>query len=121
VNVVISETAGNAMLDMLATLMDGGSIELLSDTQRILAVMKLSNPAARQAIAGELEFNTIAPEDSAPAQGIAMIARIMASDGSEVLHCDVGDENSDAVVKLNSIRINRGGPVILKSFRLIMP
>ena len=116
-----SEIAGNAMLDALAQLMDGGSIELLSDTQRVLAVMKLSNPAAKDAIGGELEFNKIAEEDAAPAQGTAMSARIMAADGSEYSPAMSGDEGSDAVIKLNTIKIFRGGPVRLKSFRLVMP
>ena len=31
-------------------------------------------------------------------------------DGSEVFSCDVGDENSDAVVKLNPVQITRGAP-----------
>jgi hypothetical protein len=42
-------------------------------------------------------------------------------DGSEVFSCDVGDENSDAVVKLNPVQITRGAPVRLNSFRLSMP
>ena len=109
------------MLNAIAELMDGGTIELLSDTQRVLAVMKLSNPAAKDAIGGELEFNKIAEEDAAPSQGTAMSARILASNGSEILSCDVGDEGSDAVIKLNTIKIFRGGPVRLKSFRLVMP
>jgi hypothetical protein len=122
VNIInLSENAGNTMLDALATMMDGGSIELLSDTQRILAVMKLSNPAAKDAIGGELEFNKITEEDSAPFQGTAMTARIMAANGSEVFTCDVGEESSDAVVKLNTIKIFRGGPVRIKSFRLKVP
>jgi hypothetical protein len=116
----LSETASNAMLDALAVLMDGGSIELLSD-QRVLAVMRLSIPATMLAASGELEFNDIAEEDAALAQGNATAARILGSDGSEVFSCDVGDENSDAVIKLNTTKIFRGGPVRLKSFRLAMP
>ena len=30
-----------------------------------------------------------------------MAARIIAADGSEVFSCDVGDENSDAVIMLD--------------------
>ena len=116
----LSETAGNAMLDTLASLMDGGSIEVMSD-QRALAVLKLSIPAAMPASGGELEFNTIAEEDAALAQGNATLARILGPDGSEVFSYDVGDENSDAVIKLNTTKIYRGGPVRLKSFRLVMP
>jgi hypothetical protein len=120
VNIELSETAGNAMLEALSALMDGGSIELLSD-ERVLAVLKLSDPAAMAAVDGELEFNDIAEEDAALAQGNVTSARIVASNGSELLSCDVGDENSDAVIKLNTTKIYRGGPVRLKSFRLAMP
>jgi hypothetical protein len=119
--IALSETAANAMLDVLADMMDGGSIELRSESDRVLAVLKLSNPAAQEAVGGELEFNKITEEDAALAQGDATIGRILASDGSEVFSCDVGDENSDAVIKLNTTKIYRGGPVRLKSFRLVMP
>jgi hypothetical protein len=116
----LSETASNVMLDALSMLMDGGSIELMSD-QRVLAVLRLSSPATLPAVTGELEFNDIAEEDAALAQGNATAARVIGRDGSEVFSCDVGDENSDAVIKLNTTKIFRGGPVRLKSFRLVMP
>jgi hypothetical protein len=116
----LSEAASNAMLDVLAEMMNGGSIELLSDTGT-LAVLPLSNPAAQEAVGGELVFNRIAEEDAAVAQGNATGARITAADGSPVFSCDVGDENSDAVIKLNTTRIFRNSPVRLQSFRLVMP
>jgi hypothetical protein len=120
VSIELSETAGNAMLDALASLIDGGSIEIMSD-QRVLAVLKLSIPAAMPASGGELEFNEIAEEDAALAQGTATVARILGPDGSEVFACDVGDENSNAVIKLNTTKISRGSPVRLRSFQLVMP
>ena len=116
----LSETASNAMLDALSPLMDGGSIELRSD-DRVLAVLKLADPVAEPAIDGELEFNEIVEEDAALAKGTATSARIVAADGSEIFSCDVGDEDSDAVVTLNTTKIYRGGPVRLQSFRLVMP
>lgn len=116
----LSEIASNTMLDALAQLMDGGSIELLSG-ERVLAVMKLSDPAALPAGSGELEFNKIAVEDAALAQGNAQFARVLDAFGNEVFMCDVGDENSDAVVKLTQTQIHRGAPVRLNSFRLMMP
>ena len=115
----LSETASNAMLDELSRLMDGGSIELLSD-QRVLAVLRLSDPAAMAAEGGEIEFNDIA-QDIARGHGIAMSARVIAADGSEIFSCDVGDENSDAVIKLTTIEIIRRAPVLINSFRLGMP
>jgi hypothetical protein len=117
----LSETVRNAMLDELSRMMDGGSIELLTHDGKILAVLNLSDPATDSAVDGELVFNEIEEEDATRAQGSAFEARIIAADGSEVLSCDVGDESSDAVVKLNSTRIERGGTLELRSFRLVMP
>ena len=93
----LSETASNAMLDALSQLMDGGSIELLSD-ERVLAVLQLSDPATMAAVDGELEFKRLA-KTLARDRGNAMAARILAADGSEIFSCDVGDENSDAVIR----------------------
>src|SRR5262245_56659017 len=116
----ISEFAGNAMLDTISRMMDGGSIELMSN-DRVIAVLQLSAPAAMPASDGELVFNKIQDEDSALAQGIAMTARVFGRTGLEVFSCDVGDDQSDAVIKLNTTKIFRGGPVRLTSFRLAMP
>jgi hypothetical protein len=116
----LSPAAANAMLDVLGNLMDAGTIELMSD-QRVLAILKLASPATMAAVDGELEFNDIIEEDAALAQGIATTARILGADGGEILSCTVGDENSDAVVKLNTTKIYRGGPVRLTSFVLTMP
>jgi hypothetical protein len=117
----LSQSAGNAMLDVLARIMDGGRIELLSVDGQVLAALNLANPAAREAFGGELEFNPISEEDAALAQGTVNSARVLAADGSDVFTCDVGDDNSDAVIKLNTTKIYRGGPVRLQSFRLAMP
>jgi hypothetical protein len=38
-----------------------------------------------------------------------------------VFSCDVGDEKSDAVIKLAGTKIHRGAPVRISSFRLAMP
>jgi hypothetical protein len=117
----LSEDASNAMLDVIGAMMDGGSIVLRSSDGQALAVLNLSNPAAQDAIGGQMEFNEIAEENAAPAQGIVETAHVLAADGSRIFSCDVGDDNSDAVIKLNTTKIFRGGPVRLKSFRLAMP
>jgi hypothetical protein len=117
----LSETASNAMLEALAIMMDGGSIELQTGDGATLAVLRLSSPAAMVDAEGELEFNDIAEEDAAIGQGNVTDARILGADGSEIFSCDVGDLDSDAVIKLNTTKIYRGGPVRLESFRLVMP
>jgi hypothetical protein len=116
----VSERGGNAMLGALSELMDGGSIELLSGNGVVLAVMKLSDPAARDASGGEIELNKIT-EGIATAAGRAETARILSPNGGEVLLCDVGGPDSDAVIKLTTTAINKGGPVRLTSFRIVMP
>jgi hypothetical protein len=67
-------------------------------------------------------LNKIYEEDAARAEGRAETARIVGRDGAEIFSCDVGAENSDAVIKLTgNAQIDRGGPVRLNSFRLSMP
>jgi len=117
----LAESANNAMLEALSTLMDGGSIELQTGDGKTLAVLQLSNPAAMLDEEGELEFNDIAEEDAALGQGMALNARIIGASGDEVFSCDVGDEKSNAVIKLNTTKIYRGSPVRISSFRLMMP
>jgi hypothetical protein len=116
----LSEEASNTILDALADMLDGGSIEFLADNGRPLAILQLSDPATMPAANAELEFSDIAEEDAALAQGIVSMARIVGSSGAEIFSCDVGDESSDAVIKLNTTKIYRGGPVRLTSFRLAM-
>jgi hypothetical protein len=120
VSIELSEAASNAMLDVLGSMMNGGRIELMSD-QRVLAVLRLAIPATMPASGGEVVFNPIIEEDAALAQGNATNARIVGIDGSEIFACDVGDEQSSAVIKLNTTRIFRGGPVRLTAFALKMP
>ena len=117
----LSDAAANTVLDALAPLLDGGSILIYSADGNALAALRLPTPAAMDAVGRELEFNKIAEEDAATTQGTATSARIVGADGIEVFSCDVGDENSDAVIKLNTTRISRGSPVRLKSFRVVMP
>lgn len=108
------------MLDGLAGLLDGGSIEIGSAEGKRLAVLRLASPAAA-VDGGTLVFNPIGEEDAALAQGEATTARILAADGGEILQCDVGDMTGDAVIKLNTTQIYRDGPVRLRSFILAMP
>jgi hypothetical protein len=87
----------------------------------LLAVLKLSSPAATDAVGGELELDKIAEEDAALAQGNAAFARLVTKSGVEVFSCDVGDLSSDAVIKLGTTQITVGAPVRIDSFKLAMP
>jgi hypothetical protein len=86
----------------------------------VLATLPLSNPAASVDDGGILEFGTIG-EGMPRAEGNAMSARILTASGEEIFSCDVGDLQSDAVIKLNTTRITPDGPVRIDSFTLAMP
>jgi hypothetical protein len=111
------EAATNSMLDTLGQLMNGGTIEMLTSEGKLVAELKLSNPATSNARDGELAFRKIS-EGVAILAGQLAAARIVASNGNLILLCDVGDENSDAVIKLNTVQVPRGSPVRLNSFVL---
>ena len=106
----LAETASNSMLDTIAMMMNGGAVELLADDGKVLTTLKLSTPAAKAAADGELVFNAIG-EGFRTAPGTAETARIVGAGRAEVFSCDVGDENSDAVVKLDTVQFKRGAPI----------
>ena len=116
----LSEDAGNATLNALVPMMGGGRLELLTSDGKVLVVLPLSDPAAERAIGGELEFNQIG-ESNAILMGHAKVGRIVGPDGTDVLSVDVGDEKSNAVIKLTTTKLYRGGRVQITSFRLRMP
>jgi hypothetical protein len=116
----LSTSGSDEALNSIGRLLNNGSIELLTQSGSILCPLPLSNPATRPAAAGELEFASIG-EGVATSSGIAKFCRVLTADGSEVLSADVGDETSDAVVKLHPVSISARAPVRLSSFRLSMP
>ena len=107
--IVLSDAAGNVMLDSVGEMLNGGHIELLTGNGGVIATLQLSNPAAMAAADRELEFNRIAEGDAA-LTGQAEFARVVAADGSEVFSCDVGTVDSDAVIKLGTTQISVGPP-----------
>jgi hypothetical protein len=63
--IVLSDAAGNVMLDSVGEMLNGGHIELLTGNGGVIATLQLSNPAAMAAADRELEFNRIAEGDAA--------------------------------------------------------
>ena len=126
----LSDAAGNVMLDALSGMLDGGSVDILSDDGVRLAAIKIPDPATSAAKQGEIEFRKtvrtpegvlIFGESSAIMGGKAMRGRLLTASGGEVFTCDVSDEQGDAVIRLNTIEISPNGPVRIKFFRLAMP
>ena|ERR1051325_5992744 len=57
-------------------------------------------------------------QELAGASGEATWARAIASDGSPIFDCDVGEKDSDAAIELNTTGLRKGGPVSINSFAL---
>ena len=117
----LSEDANDAMLDSLATMMDGGTLEMLSDDDDLLVSMPLANPVAGPAVDATLEFNSPISPAIATLSGQAATARIVAADDTDVLTCDIGDENQRCHDQAQHDAIFRGEPVRLGAFTLKMP
>lgn len=117
----VSETASDAMLDTITGLMNNGTLELLGTDDTLLTVLRLSDPAAQAADGGTVELNKIGA-GVAMAQGTAATGRIVAADGiTDILTCDIGTLESNAVIKLDTTAITAGQPVKIHSFTLTMP
>ncbi len=114
----IPTTTSDAMLTTVANLLADGNLEILSDASEpeLLCVLGLDPGVA---VDGELQIRV--SDGIAGQSGRAAFARALGADGSEIFVCDIGDEDSAAVIRLNTTKIYADDPVQLKSFRLMMP
>lgn len=94
-----------------------------NNTGRLLAVLPFSYPAFHAARFGAAESYDI-EQRNALATGRIGWARISDGNGNVVLDGDVGTEETRGVrpfVVLNTVETFVGGPVVLKSAKLILP
>ena len=103
------------MLDELSRLMDGGSIQLLTGDGKSAARAVRSGGRSRHR--RRTRVQRIAEEDAALAQGNALLARILAADGSEVFPV-MSATRKRRSRQAQHYQVFRGGPVRLSSFRL---
>ena len=131
-NLRLATPSRNAMLTGLASLLDGGLIEIYSGTQPTtandapgagtkLATLQLPNPVEASITNGVLTMGSITEDSSADATGAAAWARVRGGDTNNetVFDCDVG--TSGATINLNTVSIVVGGPVRITSFTLTQP
>ena len=115
-----SSIAGEMFAAIVKRLSGGGCIELIDSSGELLATLQLSRPAAYVDMGGVLRFHAI-EDSSATTDGTARAARVLDAANNEVLGCDVGDDNSDSVIKFNGCRFRKSGSVKLASFSLSLP
>jgi hypothetical protein len=120
---VLSNAAEDAMLESVRLLLEGGELRLFDSVPP-------SSPAAQPASqthlatvrfvetrldAGQVT-GSLDPNQLAIASGDATWARAYAADGTPILDCDVGETDSGASIELNTVRVRKGGPIVLNRF-----
>lgn len=75
----------NAIADTVAGRLNGGTLEFLTSSDVVLAVLALSATAAPAASGGVATFSIISPDTSADATGTAAKARLKSSGGTVVI------------------------------------
>lgn len=87
-------------------------------SETLLGTLTFSKPSAT-ATEGVITFDEITEDSEADASGDAVWARIADGAGNFVLDGDVGDLNSNALIKMNTTGIVAGGPIRITSFEII--
>ena len=64
---------------------------------------------------GVVTFNTITQDSAADADGTAAWARITNGDGDGVIDIDVSNAGGSGALKLNTVTIVAGGPILISS------
>lgn len=83
-------------------------------TQILLGTLTLSDPAGT-ITTGVLTFDVITQDGAADANGDATWARLRDSTGSAIIDLDVSDTSGAGAIKLNTIHIVAGGPILMNS------
>lgn len=124
--------AQNAMLSAVGNLVDAaraaGTLSLYAGAMpgkpedsigeaKLLARMKFSRPGfgkpSAHSVTAVFETGEMALDN-----GRCAWARVEDGAGHAIIDVAVGDEESDAPMKINTVEIRKGGPVIIRSFTL---
>lgn len=133
--VQVSIAARNAMIDVLADLIDAGAsagklyirtgdppaTPETADSGTLLAELTFSDPAYGAASAAEATNATITGDSSANATGTAGHYRVKDSNAVTIWQGTVGAIGSGADLELNTVSITSGDPVVVLSFPFNIP
>lgn len=119
----LSATARNAMVNAVASILNGGSIQIRTGSQpasaataatgTLLGTLTLSASAFGSATSGTATANAISDDTSADATGTAGWFRALNSSGTAVLDGAVGAE-----LTLNTTAVTAGGVLKITSWTL---
>lgn len=83
--------------------------------QVLLGSVVCADPVGTTA-SGVLTFDAMTQDDAADATGTATWARLVDGDGNAVADFDVSDTGGTGAIKLNTVSIVVGGPIVVSSF-----
>jgi hypothetical protein len=110
--VILTPETEDAMLAEVQKRLTNGELRIYSASDAHIATVSVTET---QLNAGEISAQ-FARDQLAFGSGNATWARAYAQDGTAIFDCDIGDLEGDAAIRLNTIRIRTGGPVVLNSF-----
>lgn len=130
--VTIEESIRNSLGNSWAAHANGGVIKFYTGprpahpgvgitTQTLLATCGFAATAFPNCSGGEATANTISDDVSVDADGEVAWARICKSDGSAAWDAEVGDEESTADIKFNTVAWTSGATVHMSSCLLRAP
>ena len=127
----ISTGARNAAATAIATLLDGGSIEIRTGAQpatpgtaasgTLLGTLTLSSPAFGAAATGVVTANAVTSDSSADNTGTAGWFRAYSSTSTAVIDGSITATGGGGDMTLDSISIIAGGVIACTSWTITMP
>jgi hypothetical protein len=133
--VKLSTAARQAMAEAIIAQIDAdsgaGSLKFYTGTQPagpgtaitdqlLLGTLVLDDPAAT-ATAGVITFEPITQDAAADDDGTCTWARLLDNSGDAVADFDVTNNAGSGAIKLNTVAIVEGGPIVMTSFTITMP
>lgn len=103
----VSDMARNAAVDAVATLLNGGTIDVMRGDYTRLATLKFSDPAFYSARGGVANSKDIQPDANAVNSGKPGLARLLTSGGKLILEIavDAAEVKTGAAVSCEKIEL----------------
>jgi len=116
------DAAANSAVDNLATLVNGGTVEIYTAARAtLLATMTLGSPAFGAASARSATINAVAADTSADASGTAAVAVFKDSGGTEEFSGTVTATGGGGVVEFATLVWNAGDTIDITGGTLSYP
>lgn len=118
--ITLQANARNAACDGVVDLLDGGTIEMQTSADAVVATLTLGTPAFGSASTGTATANAITSDTDAVG-GVIVKAVFKASGGAAVFTATVTATGGGGSIELSSVTIGAGDTVSLSSYTHTQP